>query len=167
MKLFPLVRSLALIPLLACWVGAADSQSDTVKKKLEAEKKTEAEKKKRDNKEWFRKMDTGPIHSATITAQWPDKNIAMKGVAVNLGAKFGVEGLQAGVCFDTDLLRYSAGWTGGFLDLRGVAYDGGHGESGPKVAGKQFFGTKVAPAKTPLAAKTIQYFYYGLVSGAT
>ena len=145
MKLFTLVRSLALIPLLACWVGAADSQSDTDKKKLEAEKKTEAEKKKRDNKEWFRKMDTGPIHSATITAQWPDKNIAMKGVAVNLGAKFGVEGLQAGVCFDTDLLRYSAGWTGGFLNLRGVAYDGGHGESGPKVAGKQFFGTKVAP----------------------
>ena len=145
MKLRPVFRLIVLIPLLVCWVGAADSQSDSDKKKFEADKKIEADKKKRKNTEWFRKMDTGPIHSATITAQWPDKNIAIKGIAVNIGAQFGMEGLQAGVCFDTDLLRYSAGWTGSFLDLRGVAYDGGHGESGPLIAGNQLFGTKVAP----------------------
>ena len=35
---------------------------------------------------------------------------AVRGIAVKLGN-------DAGVCFDADLLSYSAGWTGGFLDL--------------------------------------------------
>lgn len=96
-------------------------------------------------KDWYNLMDFGPIHSASITAQWPEKNMAIKGVAVSLGAKHGAEGLKAGVCFDTDLLRYSAGWTDGWLALRGVAYDGSHGPAGPSVAGNQFFGTKAAP----------------------
>lgn len=94
---------------------------------------------------WFYKMDTGPILSATITGQWPDKNIAMKGIAVNIGAGVGKEGLKAGVCFDTDLLRYVAGWTGGWLNIKGVAYDGSHGPSGPSVAGDQLFGTGATP----------------------
>jgi hypothetical protein len=94
---------------------------------------------------WFYKMDTGPVHSATITGLWPEGNIANKGIAVNIGAKHGAEGLKAGVCFDTDLLRYTAGWTGGWLELRGVAYEGNHGPSGPKVTGTQIFGTKAAP----------------------
>ena len=94
---------------------------------------------------WFYKMDTGPLLSASITGQWPDKNIAMKGIAVNIGAGVGKEGLKAGVCFDTDLLRYSAGWTGGWLNIEGVAYDGSHGKTGPKVPGDQFFGTPAQP----------------------
>lgn len=94
---------------------------------------------------WFYKMDTGPVHSATITGQWPDKNIANKGIAINIGAGVGKEGLKAGVCFDTDLMRYVAGWTGGWLNLKGVAYDGSHGPSGPTVAGDQLFGTSAGP----------------------
>ncbi|HEX3135439.1 MAG TPA: DUF6797 domain-containing protein, partial [Planctomycetota bacterium] len=94
---------------------------------------------------WYYKMDTGPILSASITGQWPDKNIAMKGIAVNLGAGVGKEGLKAGICFDTDLLRYSAGWTGAWLNIEGVAYDGSHGKTGPKIAGDQFFGTGATP----------------------
>jgi hypothetical protein len=94
---------------------------------------------------WFYKMDTGPILSATITGQWPDKNIANKGIAINLGAGVGKEGLKAGVCFDTDLLRYVAGWTGDWLNIKGVAYDGSHGPAGPTVAGDQLFGTGATP----------------------
>lgn len=94
---------------------------------------------------WYYKMDTGPIHSATITGQWPDKNIANKGIAINIGAGVGKDGLKAGVCFDTDLMRYVAGWTDGWLNIKGVAYDGSHGPAGPTVAGKQLFGTSAAP----------------------
>jgi len=94
---------------------------------------------------WFYKMDTGPVHSATITGQWPDKNIANKGIAINIGAGVGKEGLKAGVCFDTDLMRYVAGWTGGWLNMKGIAYDGSHGPAGPTVAGDQLFGTSAGP----------------------
>ncbi len=94
---------------------------------------------------WFYKMDTGPILSATITGQWPNKNIANKGIAINIGAGVGKEGLKAGVCFDTDLMRYVAGWTDGWLNIKGVAYDGDHGPAGPTIAGKQLFGTSAGP----------------------
>ena len=94
---------------------------------------------------WYYKMDTGPILSATITGKWPEKNIANKGIAINIGAGVGKEGLKAGVCFDTDLMRYVAGWTEGWLSIRGVAYDGSHGPAGPDVHGKQLFGTSAAP----------------------
>src|SRR5690242_2592164 len=67
-------------------------------------------------------MDSGPFLTASIQAPKPAKNNAMKGVAVHLG-----KDNQAAVCFDLDLLRYSAGWTGEFLHLRGTPFDGGHG----------------------------------------
>lgn len=44
-----------------------------------------------------------------------------KGIAVQLGAKAG------GMLFDTDLCRMSGGWTGGWVRLKGVAFDGPHG----------------------------------------
>jgi len=51
-----------------------------------------------------------------------------KGVAVKLGAvKIDGEDVQAAVCFDTQLMRLSAGWTGDFLRLRNVAFTGDHG----------------------------------------
>ncbi len=54
------------------------------------------------------------------------------------------EGKEAAVCFDTDLLRVSAGWTGGFLKLYGTPFDGSHG-SWPEIKGTQVFGTKQGP----------------------
>jgi glucose/arabinose dehydrogenase len=48
------------------------------------------------------------------------------------------------VLFDTELCRMAAGWTGGFLDLKGVAFNTDHGPS-PSVKGTQLFGTKIAP----------------------
>ena len=56
-------------------------------------------------------MDYGPFLSASIEAPEPRTNIAYKGIAINLGANFGGDHNEA-VVFDTDLLRYSAGWTG-------------------------------------------------------
>jgi hypothetical protein len=92
--------------------------------------------RRRPGQRWER-MDYGPFLSATITAPWPRGNTANKGVAVHLGD-------QAAVCFDTDLLRYSAGWTGEFLHLRGTPFDGGHG-SHPSVKGKMAFATPATP----------------------
>src|SRR5688572_30706336 len=81
-------------------------------------------------------MDYGPFLSHTITAAQPAGNVATKGIAIRLG--------NAAVLFDTDLCRMAAGWTGGFLELQGVAFDTRHGVN-PAVKGTQIFGTKVVP----------------------
>jgi hypothetical protein len=82
-------------------------------------------------------MDYGPFLSATITANFPSGNTANKGVAIHLGK-------DAACCFDTDLLRVSAYWTGEFLQLNGTPFDGGHG-SHPRVKGTQLLGTAKMP----------------------
>jgi hypothetical protein len=90
---------------------------------------------------WFANMDFGPVLNDTITAPMPAGNIAIKGHAVRLRTG----GTMGGMCFDADLLRFSAGWTGGYLALRGVAYEGKHGPHGPDIAGTQIFGTPARP----------------------
>lgn len=52
----------------------------------------------------FGQMDTGPFLSATITG--PGGNV-YKGIVVRLGDK-----RTASICYDTELIRASAGWTG-------------------------------------------------------
>ncbi len=88
-------------------------------------------------------MDYGPFLSATVSAPWPKDNVTLKGIAIQLGARPGYA-KQAGVLFDTELLRLAAGWTGDFLQLTGTPYDGAHGGH-PRVAGKMVFGTSAAP----------------------
>src|SRR5688500_4458268 len=78
-----------------------------------------------------------PFQGACITAKGPGKNVAMKGFAIRVGN-------DANMLWDTDLLRFAAGWTGGYITSRGVAYDGGHGQH-PAIAGEQFFGTHAGP----------------------
>lgn len=56
----------------------------------------------------WQKMDVGPFLGGAINAG-PKK--ANKAIAVRLADGKG------GVCFDTETLRYSAGWTGGFLKM--------------------------------------------------
>jgi hypothetical protein len=80
-------------------------------------------------------MIYGPTRTATITASFPGGNTANKGIAIRLGGKDNV----AAACFDTDLLRVSAFWTGEFLQLLGTPFDGGHGNH-PKVRGTQLIG---------------------------
>jgi cytochrome c2 len=88
-------------------------------------------------------MDYGPFLTASIEAPEPRRNIACKGIAINLGANLGGDRNEA-VVFDTDLLRYSAGWTGEFLALKGVVFDGQHGAY-PRIKGRQVFGNPAAP----------------------
>jgi hypothetical protein len=95
-----------------------------------------AAQKPRPNAAWER-MDYGPFLTATVTANLPPKNTANKGIAIKLSKE-----PMAAVCFDTDLLRYSAGWIGDFLNLRGTPFDGGHGNH-PTIKGDQIFGTAV------------------------
>ncbi len=87
------------------------------------------------------RMDYGRFLSATIKAPAPRDNNAMKGIAIRVGPDGGKGGA---VCFDSDLLRVSAGWTGGFLKLLGTAFDGSHG-TWPEAQGEQVFGTRQGP----------------------
>jgi hypothetical protein len=84
-------------------------------------------------------MDYGPFVSATIVAPVPGTNITNKGIAIKVG--------EGAMLFDTDLLRWSAGWTKGFLNLNGVVFDGKHGPN-PSVKGEVVFCTAPGPGWT-------------------
>lgn len=60
------------------------------------------------------KTDIGQFLGATVDI--PDGRVS-KGIAIKVG-----DHDQATVCFDTDTLRYAAGWTGGFLKLHPQRY---------------------------------------------
>ncbi len=90
-----------------------------------------------------------PITTACIGAKFPAGNKANKGMAMIVG-----EG--AFMSFDTDLLRFSAGWVAaaaaekgktnlvGFISDKGVTFNGSHGGH-PEALGEQKFGTKSGP----------------------
>ena len=82
-------------------------------------------------------QDDFPFQGACVSAQFPPHNVAMKGLAIRVST-------NANMLFDTDLLRMAAGWTGGYIDTHGVAFDGGHGAH-PKIVGDQKFGCRVGP----------------------
>ena len=78
-----------------------------------------------------------PFLTACIGAPFPSNNVAYKGIAIRVGN-------EATLLWDTDLLRYAAGWTGGFVTTTGVAFDGAHGKH-PNLNGDQKFGTIHGP----------------------
>ncbi len=84
-------------------------------------------------------MDYGPVLAATIVAQAPGANIANKGIAIKLGSP-----AVGTAVFDTDLMRWSAVWTGGFLNYTGIVFDGSHGPN-PSIKGELAFCTAVGP----------------------
>jgi hypothetical protein len=84
-------------------------------------------------------MDYGPYLTATIEAPQPAGNFAYKGVAVKL---WGDD--NEAIIFDTDTLRYSAGWTGDYVGLYGVVFDGKHWAY-PKTNGPISFSNGVGP----------------------
>ena len=88
-------------------------------------------------KRWL-EMDYGPYLSATISGSNPAENTALKGLGIRLA-----EG-RAGVAFDTELLRMASAWTGGWLELRGTAYDGSHGPM-PSIGGRELAATRQRP----------------------
>ena len=74
-----------------------------------------------------------PYTKAAVRLNFPKDAVSNKGMAI-------IAGREAFMCFDTDLLRWSAGWTGGYLTEDGVSFRGNHGAS-PRIAGDQKFGS--------------------------
>jgi len=148
----PKVARRRLAPLLA-WplmFGLASLFFSTPALAQDAEKKAETtekaappkrERPKEEDTQWG-KMDYGRFLTASIRATLPGRdNNANKGVAVRLGDD---KANPSAICFDTDLMRASGGWTGGFLHLYGTPFDGSHG-TWPRAKGTPVFGTKVGP----------------------
>lgn len=86
---------------------------------------------------WYTVMDYGPFLLDTITGKGGD---VTKGLAI----PFGEDGKAGGICYDLDLLRVSAAWTGGFLKYTGDAYDRQHNR-GPEVVNALSFATGATP----------------------
>jgi len=80
-------------------------------------------------------MDFGPYLMTTFDGRGLS-DYTYKGVVVKLP--------QGAVAFDTELLRLSAGWTDGFLFLRGTAYDGAHGPM-PRLRGRKVCESRPQP----------------------
>jgi hypothetical protein len=98
-------------------------------------------------KPWL-EMDYGSVIAASISVGQPDnpavdakpgENIAYKGLAIALNSK-----KDASILFDTELLRYAAGWFGDHLVLTDTVYDGKF-DAHPYVEGSKVFETDVAP----------------------
>lgn len=89
-----------------------------------------------------------PFITTTVNAQglapfMPERNVAVRGIALQLG-----NGAYAS--FDPDLLRMSAGWTGGFVSMSTMAqvsYDQPNNKQNeiPRVLGEPVFGTGLYP----------------------
>lgn len=115
-------------------------------------------------------VDDGfPFLTACIGAPVPAGNVALKGVAIRLPH-------DAAMCWDSDLLRWSAGWIAPgdwqarqaaghremarnfpgwserLLRLEGVTFSGDHGGY-PSIVGTQIFGTARAPGWAAGAAE--------------
>ena len=80
------------------------------------------------------KTEIGQFLHATIDTP---RRKTPKAIAIKVGPNN-----EATVCFDTDLLRYSAGWTGGFLQLHAQRYGL---IAAPSPAGKIQFSTEPGP----------------------
>jgi hypothetical protein len=132
-----LILGATVVPSLA-----QDPKTQDEPKKDEA-KKAEPKKARRKSSEPGRHevMDYGRFLTASVKAPSPANNNANKGIAIKLGND---PAKPAAICYDTDLLRVTAAWTGGFLKLKGTPFDGGHG-SWPEINGTQIFGTKPGP----------------------
>ena len=96
-------------------------------------------------------MDYGPFLCYTINCKTssnaPD-NLVLKGIAIKLGASN-----EATVCFDTELMRYAAGWTGGFLNISNTHLNTYKGSQEAWVDGQIFFSTKREPGWTGDSAR--------------
>lgn len=91
-------------------------------------------------------MDYGPFLSATYenargqTTLNGLGSVANKGIAVRHGKR------EACSLFDTETVRMAGGWTGGWVRLRGVTFDGAHGPNpGPAQGADIFYETNPGP----------------------
>ena len=89
-------------------------------------------------------MDYGSTLTASLEVE--PGNIAYKGVAIRLDpGPGGVSAGRAFALFDTDTLRWAAGWTGkGFINWRNILFDGSH-QTHARIVGDRIFRNPVAP----------------------
>src|SRR4051812_1188636 len=85
-----------------------------------AEKATERSQRRRTEVRAGLLQEDFPSQGACISANFPAKNTALKGLAIRLSN-------GANMLFDTELLRMAAGWTGGFITTPRGAFAGGPG----------------------------------------
>ena len=86
-------------------------------------------------------MNYGPYLSTSLEVR--GAGIVNKGITVRLDA--GAGGVSKGSAFmlyDTDLMNCAAGWTGGFIDWHGIAFDGRH-NAHASITGTQVFANPV------------------------
>ena len=88
--------------------------------------------------EKWRDMDYGPFLSTAVAAN--ANNLTYKGIVIPLTP----DRTGGAVLFDTDLLRYSAGWIGGLIDFADVEFDGRH-QSYPSIEGELLWENRVGP----------------------
>ncbi len=87
--------------------------------------RAEAEKEDRSPPPYVQ-MELGPALFWTLQVE--EGNIAQKGIAIRLDdGPGGVTKGRAWMIYDHDTLRLAAATTGGFVDWRGIAFDGSHG----------------------------------------
>ncbi|MFT5128904.1 MAG: hypothetical protein ACI8W8_002523 [Rhodothermales bacterium] len=94
----------------------------------------------------WERMQFGPFLQSSVTMPWSTDGeeldgITLKGTSVKLAH-------GASICFDSDLMRYSAGWSDGWLTLMGTPFDGTHRppeRSRPAVKGNVIFGASPLP----------------------
>jgi hypothetical protein len=84
-------------------------------------------------------MDYGPMMTATLESRAVERQVTPKALAITLGVRG-----QAHVIFDEDLLRYSVGWTGDFIDWKNIEMDGSH-RTWAKVTGDEVWGNGMRP----------------------
>ena len=98
----------------------------------------------------YQKMDFGPAMFWTYQV---DKerdilkaNIAQKGIAIRLDkGPGGVSKGNAWMIYDEDTMRVATGYTGSFVDWKGIAFDGSHGTH-TSIAGQPLFINPNQPA---------------------
>jgi len=86
-------------------------------------------------------MDYGPFFSSTLARTKSEKDadiLAFKAITIKVGK-------DAAVSYDTDLLRFTGAWTGGFLDLSFTHMTTSKGLFPSRPGGPLKFETKVGP----------------------
>jgi putative heme-binding domain-containing protein len=94
----------------------------------------------------WRMHDYGPFLAASIEVGTGGDNVARKGLAVRLDhGQGGIGRGRAWILYELDTLRAAAIWTGdGFIDWRGINFDGSHGTH-PHVVGDVLAATPTLP----------------------
>src|SRR6267378_3897549 len=92
-----------------------------------------------ESKNPWQAMDYGGMMTATLESRAVERQITQKAMAIAVGERG-----EAHVIFDEDLLRYSVGWSGDFIDWKNIEMDGSH-RTWAKVIGDEVWGNGMRP----------------------